>query len=442
MEKHKYDELTDRISEKLAEEFFEKEMDLPERAATIDEDISEILQEAGRKATKKVLEKTRDKIVGKKKSEGLTVHRNPTIEYNVKFGKIEIKSSYLWKKGSCSKPPIDEMGIRHEGRSRTVDRALTDFGIEESFGLAAKRFKEHYNFEIGSSAVARATGESANLAEEYLEKRFAEARELDRRDIASVVESMLVEIDGCEIRTALLEEIEGSDEKTPAYGNPKKRKVVNWRDVRLGFARPLESDEKTFVGRMDSYPVVVGQLRAAALMKGMGPSTDVVAVADGGNGIMEELKRQFPEIQFVSDKAHLKGHFYDTAEKLGIPEKKRAAWVAPRVESVCEGRVESVLEELEKIHAETGNERLKRLIGYVERFRDAVHYDSFKEKGYPIGSGEIESAHKYIPQKRLKIAGASWHPDSINPMLALRILRADDYWDDFWEERKSYRRAA
>jgi hypothetical protein len=366
----------------------------------------------------------------------LTVHRSPTVEYNVKFGRIEIESPCLWVKGAGSKPLIDEMGITRQGRSLAVKKAPADFGIEESFDNAARRFKEHYNFEIGSGAVDRTTKETANLAEACLKEKLEKARELDRADIAAVVEKMLVEIDGCEIRTALLEEIEGSEEKTPARGNPVKRKVVKWRDVRIGFARPLESDGKTFVGRMDSYPVVVGQLRAAALMKGMGPSTDVVAVADGGNGIMEELKRRFPNIQFVLDKSHLKDHFHDTAEKPGIPDKKRPAWVKPRVERICEGRVEDVLEELKRMHSDNGNDRLGRLIGCVERFRDAVDYDFFKDKGYPIGSGEIESAHKYVPQKRLKIPGASWHPDSINPMLALRIVRADDYWEDFWEERK------
>jgi hypothetical protein len=64
-----------------------------------------------------------------------------------------------------------------------------------------------------------------------------------------------------------------------------------------------------------------------------------------------------------------------------------------------------------------------------------LDYDKFKTLGYPIGSGEIESAHKSIPQKRLKIPGASWKADSIDPMLALRILRANDWWDDFWNQR-------
>ena len=59
-----------------------------------------------------------------------------------------------------------------------------------------------------------------------------------------------------------------------------------------------------------------------------------------------------------------------------------------------------------------------------------------------MGSGEIESAHKSIPQKRMKLPGACWHSTSINPMLALRILWADDWWEDFWEKRAENKMAA
>lgn len=58
--------------------------------------------------------------------------------------------------------------------------------------------------------------------------------------------------------------------------------------------------------------------------------------------------------------------------------------------------------------------------------------------GLPIGSGEIESTHRYIPQKRLEIPGATWHPDTINPMLApmlaLPVIRANNWWADFWQQ--------
>ena len=41
------------------------------------------------------------------------------------------------------------------------------------------------------------------------------------------------------------------------------------------------------------------------------------------------------------------------------------------------------------------------------------------------GSGEVESAHRTIPQERLKLPGTWWHPDAVNLMLALRVVRVN-----------------
>ena len=346
-----------------------------------------------------------------------------------------MKSPYLYLEGTGVKPLKDEMKITHYGRSIAVKRALTDFGIEESFGQAAKRFKEHYHFDICPSTVDRTVKESAKLAEIYMNKKLSESTLGQDERNAQPAEKMLVEMDGCEIRVAVWQKDEAAKEKTPVYGNPKKKKIVNWRDVRIGFARPLESDVKTYVGRMDTYPAVFEQLRGAAELRGLTPETQVVGVADGGIGLFEEMRRWFPGMCFILDKTHLKDHLYDTAESLGIEPRDRPAWVEPRLRKISNGDVECVLKELADLYRDNKVDRLRRLIGYLERFKECLNYDSFKEKGYPIGSGEIESAHKYVPQKRLKLPGASWHPDSINPMLALRILRADDYWDDYWKIR-------
>ena len=102
------------------------------------------------------------------------------------------------------------------------------------------------------------------------------------------------------------------------------------------------------------------------------------------------------------------------------------------MERIDSGKVSLVLSQLEA-HKGRGKKRVLRLIKYIRRFQDAVHYERFREQGFPIGSGEVESAHRYIPQKRLKIPGACWRPESINPMLALRVVRANGWWDDFWK---------
>jgi len=342
-------------------------------------------------------------------------------------------SPYLWSTG-CGAKPLVEMGITHQGRSVAVERALSDFGIEESFGQAAKRFKEHYGYEIDPSTIRRVTHEKARQAQSFVEEKLRDAGD-HYGDVhyAAPAEQVLVELDGCEIRTAQLQPIEGCTETTAVRGNPKKEKLIEWREVRIGLARPMDSVSKLYVGQMEKYPVVVEDLFCASVLQGMTPTSRVVAVADGGNGLREELESQFHNLQFILDKTHLKDHLYETAEELGISREQRPNWVIPKLEAISDGKAAEIKAELEEQFRICPNDRLRRLIGYIARFIDALNYGDFKAKGYPIGSGEVESAHKSIPQKRLKIPGASWHSDSVNPLVAMRVLRANNWWENFWE---------
>lgn len=359
---------------------------------------------------------------------------------------MALHSPYLWKKGQCSKPVMDVMGITHHGRSEAVNRALSDFGIEESFGQAATRFCEHYHYSLSSSTADRVTKEVASDAQVYVKEKLAQASDecaIQGQDSTRVmVETMLIELDGCDIRTAELQPIEGTKETSPIRELPKKRKNIGWKEVRLGFARPLESREKVYIGKMASYPEVVGDLFDAATLMGMTSATQVVGIADGGNGLKEELERQFESLQFILDKTHLKDHLYETAEALGIERQERPGWVKTRLEATSLGEVTRLINEFEEVYRTTRTHRVKQLLGYLQRFAHAVNYQDFKARGYPIGSGEIESAHKSVPQQRLKLPGACWHSDSINPMLALRIVRANEWWDNFWEDRIKRKMAA
>jgi hypothetical protein len=114
-----------------------------------------------------------------------------------------------------------------------------------------------------------------------------------------------------------------------------------------------------------------------------------------------------------------------------FPEDIRNTSVSYLLDLIEKGQVKKVIKKL-KIYQGKGKKRIENLADYLERFQEAVYYDKFRHLGLPIGSGEVESAHRYIPQKRLKIPGATWHPDTINPMLALRVVRANGWWSDFW----------
>jgi hypothetical protein len=97
--------------------------------------------------------------------------------------------------------------------------------------------------------------------------------------------------------------------------------------------------------------------------------------------------------------------------------------------------VQGLVTEGEAEDTRTANDRLRRLLNHLDRFAEAVDDGRFQEQGWPIGSGEVESAHRDIPQERLNIAGACWPPDTVNPMLSLRVIRANGWWDDFWRWR-------
>lgn len=435
MEISSYDDLIRFVSEKISEQFFSQERDISRRALLLDSDIYEITRKIGLETTKIIYEKALNQHLEKKALCGLQIKRNPVIEFNVIFGRISIKSPYLWKNGESYKPLRDEMKITHNGRSETVSRALTDFGSEESFERAAERFKEHYKYDTGPSAARRVAEAPAEEPQSYIENKLKTAGGNYAGGCSRRAVTMLIEADGCDIRTMQLKLKENTAETSPVRGLPKKERITEWKEVRIGFARPMDSVSKLYVGKMDTYPKVICDLFNVSVLSGLTPESRVIAVADGAPGLKEEMESQFENIQFILDKQHLKDHFYETSEELGIPEKERKGWVTPRVEAVSKGEADIVLNELEKIYSWTENKRVKRLTGYIKRFYHAVNYDKFKEKGYPNGSGEIESAHKSIPQQRLKIPGASWDIRSVNPMLSLRILRADDWWEDFWKNR-------
>jgi len=66
MDKKQYEHIIKAVSEELSEKIMSEEQDLPKRAPLVDQDVAEIVREIGLETTKRVLEKTRDKLVLKK----------------------------------------------------------------------------------------------------------------------------------------------------------------------------------------------------------------------------------------------------------------------------------------------------------------------------------------------------------------------------------------
>lgn len=75
---------------------------------------------------------------------------------------------------------------------------------------------------------------------------------------------------------------------------------------------------------------------------------------------------------------------------------------------------------------------------YLGQRQDQLDYKGAISQGLPIGSGEIESAHRYVVQKRLQLPGAWWTPANAESLLALRVSRASHEWQGYWATNYRY----
>jgi hypothetical protein len=193
----------------------------------------------------------------------------------------------------------------------------------------------------------------------------------------------------------------------------------------------LEGGDPAFVGEIGDFDTVVSALVAEATAMGWTPPTFTLRVTDGGNGLREALDERFPVGQHVLDKPHLVHQLHEAATEMFPPES-----VAPEVSSwtkrLSAGEVTQVCAELRAVEGH-GEERAARLANYLERFADAMNYDDLVRRGFPIGSGEIESAHKAQVQRRLKLPGTWWTVGGANKLLALRLCRTNKRWEQYWE---------
>ena len=48
----------------------------------------------------------------------------------------------------------------------------------------------------------------------------------------------------------------------------------------------------------------------------------------------------------------------------------------------------------------------------------------------------MESGHRHVIQQRLKLAGSWWKENNAEAMLGLRVARANQRWNSYWNHPK------
>jgi hypothetical protein len=160
-------------------------------------------------------------------------------------------------------------------------------------------------------------------------------------------------------------------------------------------------------------------------------------LGDGASWITDQAPLPFgTQAQYWVDFYHLGDYLAAAAEAITAHEKQ--AWREEKKTWLKENRWEDVLRNLapalEPEQVPDAEAPIRAGHRYLAHRSDGLDYQGAIAQDPPMGSGEIESAHGYLFQKRLKIAGAWWKTENLAKMVALRIVRANRGWQDYWSE--------
>lgn len=180
------------------------------------------------------------------------------------------------------------------------------------------------------------------------------------------------------------------------------------------------------LGAVDTFAdASVGELGR----RGVFPATDVVAVNDGAVWIGQVLDLHCPQAHRVLDFAHAAGYLTRAAIEAFGETRAASTWSTCRRHELRNGDPDVVLAALAALPV--GEEQAIAL-GYLSTRRDQIQYRVFQTRGWPIGSGCVESAHKAIVQARLKGRGMRWSRRGATALLALRVVQENGRWDQTW----------
>ncbi len=318
----------------------------------------------------------------------------------------------LGRRGAQLRPFCLSAGVRNRGYSQRLQRVMVDFGAEHSFAKAAERIQEHYAVEVPVEAIRQHT--------------LRHGRRISQipAQSACAAQTLIAQMDGTMIPVV-----------QPGKGpDARKDKQLFWREARLCLARSQDKAQALYGSTLGTAETAGWVWREVALAAGLTQKTQVHGLGDGAPWIVDKFRDNFGQQgSYLLDFYHVSEYLAQAAPQV-VAKGKERQWVRRQQARLLNNQSHKVLKSLQP-HIEPP-ELKEAPVGaayrYLTQRRDCLDYATAQAQSLPIGSGEIESGHRHVIQKRLKVAGAWWKETNAHSMLNLRTARANHQWNHYW----------
>lgn len=206
-----------------------------------------------------------------------------------------------------------------------------------------------------------------------------------------------------------------------------------WKEFKVGSVSAIGrwTDSSAALSET-TYTAVVGEvsafapaLWAVAVQRGVPVAYRSNVTADGAAWIWNLVEDYFPDSVQIVDWYHADQHLAQAAQALfGQDEVAASAWRKQMQTPLYLGDVTPIVTALQ-------HQQLEEYARYFHTHQRRMRYLEFREQGFPIGSGSVESGIKQF-KARVSGAGMHWSRRGAQRMLTLRAAVLSHHFDDLW----------
>jgi len=174
------------------------------------------------------------------------------------------------------------------------------------------------------------------------------------------------------------------------------------------------------------------RLHWEARRRGLGRAKWILVVGDGAPWIWNVAADRWSEAEELLDFYHASEHIWELGRAL-YGEKGAKKWVEEALHQLRHGQEEKFLAKIARLKPRPGKagKTIRKEKKYFAKHAQRMNYEEIAERGWPIGSGAVESACNG-KQGRFKRRGQFWTKRGVRNLEALIEARENKHWDELW----------
>jgi hypothetical protein len=429
------DAMTDLLSRHLEEQLTEQE---GTKLSDIENMMRRLLQKIGQCSLEKLLTRADDvqpAVPCKCGGEAQYVARREAKLITV-FGKVTYRRAYhLCPACRTGCAPLDQRLLLEPGQvSRGLAPLLGLLGIGEAFDKAQKKAQHLLLLEISDNTIRKATrqlGETQALREEEWQeqsKSLAYLKRAERRQgpqprrLYGSLDGVLVPI-GPEWREMKV----GSWYEVEAL--PRRQWPSRYKQ-RLGQLEALKATHISYFCDLEKAGDFSELVWSTGCQRQADRADEIVFIADGAQWIWRLVAENFPHAVQILDWYHAIEYLTPIAHTLFHEDEQREIWLEEMTSHLWFSRTQYVIDVcLDLLDHSRAGEAAQAAVTYYTNNISRMDYVHWRDQGYLVGSGTVESACKQIATARLKCAGARWTEKGALLVAKARAVWLGDDWN-------------